>query len=548
MNSPATNLKPTAVDRRLTRWIKQHCDARDIVVDPFQQRTNERVEQHLNAVGWQDRLPSVTEKQVAAHRHTNATVRIRPQRQTSNPSMAIRVDVDQHNGQTDGRALLDKIVSELGLNAYCEESPKGFSGYIVVEGWPEYDIDGLTRWISAANMNRHIDRFQDALQRLAHSWGFAASVEVNGRFTLTCRDEDSYRHIISRGGHFRAPRCKTMDDVQRLENASTTYGSTLRIINAASRLPAPTKTAAQGGAPAGAIERVKLFLAMCEAEDRQEQPTSKLEASGNKFHDRSRCVSQAIRELGIEGDTELLVSRANAIYEAAGLNSGSRDDDRDECFRGIIEHFRQTYDPDAMGSGTLWFDDPDLKRAADLTASRISNEALDARNAKLRRSHSPLMTRAGLAIVLCTIGKNVSTNEGACPIAAIVRMLHHFDLRANVATASAYVYLLITAGFTSTNRRYAEGFCRKYQLDDLTYSLPFLIEVKADLDAKRAAERQASRYVAAGAQCNDRSPIVLPEGYVCGVNDQPADDQDFDPANSGWDLTESGINDEICTR
>jgi hypothetical protein len=158
------------------------------------------------------------------------------------------------------------------------------------------------------------------------------------------------------------------------------------------------------------------------------------------------------------------------------------------------------------GSGVLapdyqrmWFTPEDLARAEEIIRARISRAELDAlnRDPKLRGCH---VTYFALALALCTVGKNAHLNFGYVPTKSISKMQQHFRIRSHGSHVRILNDALTDAGLLHcVSRSYRpEGWCRRYALAAVCYTIPFLAHEQPAVQPPEALRETGHRYTDGG--------------------------------------------------
>jgi hypothetical protein len=458
--------------------------------------TNAMIEADLNAADWRGRLDVLPLKRVAAFRRGGQSLHLKPKRTTADraePGIVVRIDADQHHGQTDARALVERLNAALfDGKLYHEPSRRGHAAYLTIAFAP---YPGTSVYPSAKRINERVDQLQAALVALAAAWGFAATVEVNGRFAQLGRRDDGSRKLLNAGRWFRAPRCAGAGDVDTLIGSAFGEDVVGRAVIAAGgvQAPAPAPAPEPTARPRPSVPPSRPTI------DQRLGALAALESTGDKHRDRCRCMRRALRTLLghprswpaelTDEQAGRAVDLANELYVAAGMATGARDAKRDAAF-GRIARFVLTAAPTSQDNGRHdgpFFGVDDLARAAELVRSLIPAAKLDAINdapACRAAFRSVRIDYAQLALCLCTVTKNAVTSAGACPTSAISGMFAWFGVRWTNSTIATMVKLLMAAGLIGHTRNgsYKPGqWCRSFQPTAQAWSLPFIQHLAPDV-------------------------------------------------------------------
>jgi hypothetical protein len=495
--------------RRLFKLLIERMDLRDMQRERYDvklgrsrphQATNEVVERHLNAGTdeWQARLQPLAQYELESYRQGGGTIYARPRFNVSRPAIFVRIDIDEHHQQTDGKGLLKWLASHEAFagKLYFEPSPHGWSAYATLI-LPRYEMpDGTARTPKLGQVNALLDQWQRHLQQQTATAEFKSTVEIKGRFTIKGTKDDSSRFIHHRGSACRLPKCLGGDaDIDRL--AASEFP--LSIVG---MMQAPTQQ------PTIVPQDVEL-PAMPPAPKRRSRARGRhIEDSGDKHTNRCRATRRAIQSIlgkafipaTVKTDECVAIHElTNTLLEENGLTSGRRDKKRDEAIRAIIKWELRTHDPNAAGAGSdVFFTfECDVARSEDIIRSKLSSRRLfeiqEENRAKLQGAE---ITYHALALTLCTVAKNWATT-GSVPITSLIGMLRYFSICTNGSHARALLTVLKSLGLvTCISRSYKPGrWCRKYQPAGAAIHLPFIQHLEHKLIDPKIARQQGQIYM-----------------------------------------------------
>lgn len=475
-------------------------------------------------------LHVLTHADILSHISGKCTIHVYPNWRSG--LMIGRVDMDAHHGEPDLAEAAQWVGEVLAANLpggrdhiySCPSSRQGQSLYLIVQIFDaaakrnDPDYRPAT---SIARMNAQMDLLGKSLRTLAQNEGFQADVEdVMGRFPVIDHEDK----LDEMGVPLRPPKLIELPQHGRVKLPSTWNG-----LQAIRNLK-----------PIGLfhfqkmVETLSAAAAQCPKPEKPEKPTSPtpepfpltaaasatsssttsyprralqpLTPTGSKFADRQRCISRAMRILGLGASDHEIIELANSLYVEAGMASGPRDADRDRAFADILRHFKRTWDGEtrggqalggqAEGGSEVWYGADSLAVADRLCRSRISNARLDEAIEACRKSHSPLISRDHLAHVVCVISKNMNRApddpkyaeaDRCCPLTAIVGMWKSNGLAGDDRSAGIAVKLILDSKLVSTDGKWFQGHARRFELSAAVWNLPFLAELKpAGIEAELA--------------------------------------------------------------
>jgi serine/threonine protein kinase len=247
---PRPKVRPDTKRLHLILFGCFFCDPYDVWVKddwhPYQE-TNKRVELHLNSKGWQDRLSAMPQFQLERHRRGDCSMFIRPRHdwRSFDQKLLLRIDGDEHHGETDAAKGIKRLTDEFLQGAYDERSPHGHSAYIRIVGIPHQPNcppgrkprhKDIEQWKRGAN--EWIEQLQRALASLFKHWGISAPIEVQGKRTLIEFDKTGQRRISLRPSAMRTPRCPEPGDIDKLCASQFTFAEVLKIIDVAKAIEA----------------------------------------------------------------------------------------------------------------------------------------------------------------------------------------------------------------------------------------------------------------------------------------------------------------------
>lgn len=502
-----------ADDRLHYKWFTTYCDPVDYHFGSAdgtpRQITNSRIERHLNApADWRsaDRLTKLPAWRLAEYRRgiNSRPLYCRPKRNRQNQFVAVRLDFDQHQGQTDAVAAREAVNNHLfGGTLYCEPSKRGESAWIVIHFTPVGEKNGETLFPGKHGINRLLNQWQTALQKWVADRGFTSTIELNGRFTTPGTLDDGTKVIADghRGSPFKMPRCPNTGDAARLHDSRITEWALTQALAADPAPIQPTpdpKPITTTKKPPRRLYRQLAILV-------------KLVTTGDKNKDRCRCVRQAMKQvIGhpkswpdflTDDQFDAVIELANDIYEKAGLNRGARDRQRNEAFRRIAKWMlsaEPAFDPASPGSDQLWFGADDIAQATEYWQSTVSREELDAINANKKLRGQARITHEGIALAHLMMIKDAVMSNGHVPALAIRNFLQYMGINAKGTYTSIVCELIRERGQMeyTHNGSFKKGrWCRSYRPTGNSLNLPFVSHMKPEDIEREVGTAQAREYV-----------------------------------------------------
>lgn len=323
--------------------------------------------------------------------------------------LLVRFDVDQHEGQTDGVALLGWLASLLEGDLYTCPTARGWSGYCWVEIAMLQMPDG--KEVPAENrkrMNRRVSDLNRTLVSLSRREGFRATVEVKGGFVQTtaeyCKETGMPLTPRRLNGPLcsmaRLPHVTTFADVDRLRQSVVGVGALDRLIGL-------TKPAADE-AQARCQELLENWHKPDDDDDKDDAPAkpAKVRRSARKPLVDTGCImenSNAVlgrtkQELGLSPNDdspslrEAVKERANKLYVDVGFGDTNFDEKRSKRFDDCLKFLMRTHDKGRRGKGgreKLWWTEEDRVHVETRLRSTICGATLKEINAELGARRLP---------------------------------------------------------------------------------------------------------------------------------------------------------------
>lgn len=164
---------------------------------------------------------SMTRQLIQAHRDGRTRV-YGTSRRASGYCFAM-IDVDQHDGQTDGLDLVRLLAVRYFPRCYWESSRRGYHLYVVF--W--------CKFLARSAMNRLLVSLRDSLRTIAVAQGFNSTLDVTGSFAEPrhvnhASGEECYKH----GTLFAIPNPETPEAMTRLVHAPVYLPRVIRSIEA----------------------------------------------------------------------------------------------------------------------------------------------------------------------------------------------------------------------------------------------------------------------------------------------------------------------------
>jgi hypothetical protein len=417
-------------------------------------------------------------------------------RSDDGPIALLRIDVDAHNGQRDGEALLSWATQRLGQGKVIlptASSEGGWSAWVwaTVPRFVDRQTGELRPSMKLKDANKIIDDLRQSLAELAKSAGFEAKVEVQGGWLQTHCEYDKHGQPLTDktipdgalhgkwGAKISAKWFASIEAVERLANAklSIESASIQSIISEA----APLRAAAK--AKKLRLERqLKDILAgrldgEIEFEGKSSKRTVRQRGNRESFYSLMRELTDlqekhrtawhfcnyARLTLNIITKGKLIARRGEVfelaleLYAESGLGSGGRTRRREARFSGALRKLIEWFDDSKVSTGTsgVRFDIDDIIDTEGRFRGLFSNAELTASKISLR----------ALAVVACTMRLNTHLNAaGDCPTRAIRGMLKYWRLPYDGSLVARAIALLIAKQVLKVVRVASKGVSRAYRV------------------------------------------------------------------------------------